>query len=78
MVTGKPELCVSNIVAIPRLGFSGLCLQDRPLAIRTTNYTSVFLDSVTIATLFNFQLMYERGVAMGVEFRGKGAQVALA
>ncbi|KAH7305614.1 beta-glucosidase-related glycosidase [Rhexocercosporidium sp. MPI-PUGE-AT-0058] len=77
MVTGKPGPCVGNIVAIPRLGFGGLCLQDGPLAIRTVDYASVFPAGVTTAASFDRQLMYERGVAMGAEFRGKGAQVAL-
>ncbi|KAL5329443.1 hypothetical protein ACEPPN_002955 [Leptodophora sp. 'Broadleaf-Isolate-01'] len=77
MVTGKPGPCVGNIVAIPRLGFGGLCLQDGPLAIRTVDYASVFPAGVTTAASFDRKLMYERGAAMGAEFRGKGAQVAL-
>ncbi|KAK0123706.1 hypothetical protein ONS95_008716 [Cadophora gregata] len=77
MVTGKPGPCVGNIVAIPRLGFGGLCLQDGPLAIRTVDYASVFPAGVTTAASFDRKLMYERGVAMGAEFKGKGAQVAL-
>ncbi|KAG4427453.1 hypothetical protein IFR05_017064 [Cadophora sp. M221] len=77
MVTGKPGPCVGNIVAIPRLGFGGLCLQDGPLAIRTVDYASVFPAGVTTAASFDRQLMYERGAAMGAEFKGKGAQVAL-
>ncbi|KAI9052184.1 hypothetical protein LZ554_003544 [Drepanopeziza brunnea f. sp. 'monogermtubi'] len=77
MVTGRPGPCVGNILAIPRLGFSGMCLQDGPLAIRTVDYASVFPAGVTTAASFDRELMYERGVAMGAEFRGKGATVAL-
>jgi hypothetical protein len=38
MVTGQAGPCVGNIVAIPRLNFSGLCLQDGPLAIRVRKF----------------------------------------
>lgn len=78
MVTGRPGPCVGNILAIPRLGFGGLCLQDGPLAIRTVDYASVFPAGVTTAASFDRQLMYERGASMGAEFKAKGAQVALA
>ena len=77
MVTGTPGPCIGNIIAIPRLGFPGLCLQDGPLAIRIVDYASVFPAGVSAAASFDRQLIYERGVAMGVEFRGKGAHVAL-
>lgn len=77
MVTGRPGPCVGNIVAIPRLGFSGLCLHDGPLAIRVADYASVFPAGVSVAATFDRQLMYDRGVEMGAEFRGKGAHVAL-
>lgn len=69
--------CVGNIVAIPRLGFSGLCLQDGPLAIRVADYASVFSAGVSAAATWDKAIMYERGFAMGKEFRGKGANIAL-
>jgi beta-glucosidase len=77
MVTGTPGPCVGNIIAIPRLGFQGLCLQDGPLAIRVTDYASVFPAGVSAAASFDRQLIYERGLAMGAEFRGKGAHIQL-
>jgi beta-glucosidase len=77
MVTGVPGPCVGNTVSIPRLGYPGLCLQDGPLAIRVTDYASVFPAGVSAAASFDRELIYERGVAMGAEFRGKGAHVAL-
>lgn len=77
MVTGYPGPCVGNIIAIPRLGFGGLCLQDGPLAIRVVDYASVFAAGVSSAATFDRQLMYDRGAAMGAEFRGKGSHVAL-
>jgi hypothetical protein len=77
MVTGYPGPCVGNILAIPRLNFPGLCLQDGPLAIRVADYASVFAAGVTVAASWDRSLMHERGRAMGEEFRGKGAQILL-
>jgi beta-glucosidase len=77
MVTGQPGPCVGNIVAVPRLGFPGLCLQDGPLAIRVADYASVFPAGVTVASTWDRAILYERGHAMGQEFRAKGAHVAL-
>lgn len=77
MVTGQPGPCVGNIVAIPRLGFQGLCLQDGPLAIRAVDYASVFPAGVSAASTWDKDIIYERGFAMGQEFKGKGAHVAL-
>ncbi|KAF3013024.1 hypothetical protein G7054_g415 [Neopestalotiopsis clavispora] len=78
MVTGAPGPCVGNIYPIPRLNFSGLCLQDGPLSIRVADYASVFEAGVTAASSWDRSLLYERAYAMGEEFRGKGAQIALA
>lgn len=77
MVTGTPGPCVGNIVAIDRLGFPGLCLQDGPLAIRVADYASVFPAGVSTAASFDRELMYERGQYMGAEFKAKGAHIAL-
>lgn len=78
LVTGTPGPCVGNIVAVPRLGFGGLCLQDGPLAIRVADYASVYPAGVSTAATFDRGLMYSRGAKMGAEFRAKGAHVALA
>ncbi|KAF4763994.1 hypothetical protein N7455_010577 [Penicillium solitum] len=77
IVTGQPGPCVGNIVAIPRLGFPGLCLQDGPLSIRVADYASVFAAGVTVASTWDRDLLYERGYAMGQEFKAKGAHIAL-
>lgn len=68
---------MGNIVAIPRLGFPGLCLQDGPLAIRVADYASVFAAGVTVASTWDRDLLYKRGYAMGQEFKAKGAHIAL-
>ncbi|KAL2865777.1 beta-glucosidase [Aspergillus lucknowensis] len=78
MVTGQFGPCVGNIVAIPRLNFGGLCLQDGPLAIRVADYASVFPAGVAAASTWDRKILYERGFAMGEEFKAKGAHVALA
>ncbi|KAL5115173.1 hypothetical protein ACEQ8H_006927 [Pleosporales sp. CAS-2024a] len=77
MVTGQAGPCVGNIVAIPRLNFSGLCLQDGPLAIRVADYASVFSAGVSAAASWDRDLMYQRGHAMATEFKAKGAQILL-
>lgn len=78
MVTGRPGPCVGNIYPIPRLNFSGLCLQDGPASLRTADFVSSFPAGVTIASSWDKQMMYDRSLALGREFRAKGAQIALA
>jgi beta-glucosidase len=77
MVTGVPGPCTGNIVPIPRLKFDGLCLQDGPLAIRLADYASVFQAGVSAAATWDKKILYERGYAMGQEFKGKGSQIFL-
>lgn len=77
MVTGTPGPCVGNIIAIERLGFPGLCLQDGPLAIRVASYASVFSAGVSAAASWDKDILYERGYALGEEFKGKGAHILL-
>lgn len=77
LVTGVTGPCVGNIAAIPRIGFNGLCLQDGPLAIRDVSYASVFPAGVSVAATWDRHLLYQRGVEMAAEFKGKGANVAL-
>ncbi|KAH9868950.1 hypothetical protein J1614_008027 [Plenodomus biglobosus] len=57
MVTGQAGPCIGNIVAIPRLGFNGLCLQDGPLAVRVADYASVFSAGVSTGATWDKQLM---------------------
>ncbi|KAL4784006.1 glycosyl hydrolase family 3 N terminal domain-containing protein [Aspergillus varians] len=77
MVSGQLGPCVGNIMPIPRLNFSGLCLHDGPLAIRLADHASVFPAGVTVASSWDRQILYERGYAMGEEFKGKGSHVTL-
>jgi hypothetical protein len=77
MVTGVPGPCVGNIAPIARLGFDGLCLQDGPLAVRQADYVSVFPAGLSAAASWDLGLIYQRGMEMGSEFKGKGANIAL-
>ncbi|WVQ62137.1 uncharacterized protein L199_000275 [Kwoniella botswanensis] len=70
--------CLGNIAAIPSRNFSGLCLMDSPTGIRLTDGNSAFEAGVNVASTFDKDLMYARGYAMGQEFKGKGAHIALA
>ena len=77
MVTGVVGPCVGNIGPIPRLGFSGLCLQAGPLAIRQADYASVFPAGLSAAASWDIGLIHQRGLDLGSEFKGKGANIAL-
>ncbi|KAF2830866.1 hypothetical protein CC86DRAFT_168323 [Ophiobolus disseminans] len=78
IVTGTPGPCVGNIAPIPRLNFSGLCLQDGPLAIRQAVYASVFPAQLSVAASWDRSLALQRAALMGTEFREKGSHIALA
>jgi beta-glucosidase len=77
MVTGTPGPCVGNIAPIPRLNFSGLCLQDGPLAIRQAVYASIFPAGVSAAASWDRELNKKRGQFMAEEFKSKGSHIAL-
>lgn len=80
IVTGigwEKGACVGNIAAIPSVGFPGLCLQDSPLGVRFADLVSVFPSGLNTAATFNRNLINQRGVALGAEFKGKGVNVAL-
>jgi beta-glucosidase len=69
--------CVGNTGRVTRLNFDGFCFEDGPVGVRFTDYNSVFPAAVNIASTWDKNLMLQRGVAMGEEFRGKGVNVAL-
>lgn len=78
MVTGQPGPCVGNILPIPRLNFTGLCLQDGPSSVRQSDFASVFPAGVTTVSSWDRELIYKRFRAMGREYRAKGSHIALA
>ncbi|GKZ31011.1 hypothetical protein AbraIFM66950_010931 [Aspergillus brasiliensis] len=77
LVSGTEGPCVGNIAPIPRLNFSGLCIQNGPLALEQGTYSSVFPAGITIAATWDRDIAYQRGNMMAAEFRGKGSQVVL-
>ncbi|KAL1928605.1 hypothetical protein VTP01DRAFT_2391 [Rhizomucor pusillus] len=55
----------------------GLCLSDGPLGVRASPYASVFPAGINAAASFDKEAIHQRGLDMGAEFRGKGANVQL-
>ncbi|KAK3945195.1 glycosyl hydrolase family 3 N terminal domain-containing protein [Diplogelasinospora grovesii] len=84
---GKPPLnthsmnlyvpCVGNTGSALRLGFPQLCLQDSALGVASTDNVTAFPAGITTGATWDKSLIYARGVALGKEFRGKGANVYL-
>lgn len=69
--------CVGQTGSVPRLNFAGLCLQDSPLGVRSTDYNTVFPPLSQVAKTWNRGLIRSHGSAMGAEFKAKGANVQL-
>ncbi|TGO50862.1 hypothetical protein BCON_0174g00070 [Botryotinia convoluta] len=69
--------CIGNISPIPRLNFTGICLNDGPAAVARQDLISVFPSGVTLAATWDRELVYQSYRALGEEFRGKGTHVAL-
>ena len=66
--------CVGDTYAIPRLGIPSICFQDGPAGMRLVKNVTGFPTGINAASTFSRRLMRQRGVAIGEEFRGKGAQ----
>ncbi|KAG1251949.1 hypothetical protein G6F68_012020 [Rhizopus microsporus] len=69
--------CVGNTHAITNPEFPSLCLQDAPLGVRYANNVTVGVAGINAAASFDRKAIYDRGVYMGKEFRGKGVNVQL-
>ncbi|KAK2066494.1 hypothetical protein P8C59_000307 [Phyllachora maydis] len=69
--------CVGNTGSATRLGFPQLCLMDSALGIASTDNNTAFPAGITAGATWDKSLMYQRGVAIGEEFRCKGANVFL-
>ncbi|KAM5384607.1 hypothetical protein ACJZ2D_001352 [Fusarium nematophilum] len=80
---GDPDIalgsgpCIGSVRAIERVGFGGICLQDGPTAVNRHQLVSIFPAGVTTAATWDRDLMFERSVALGQEFRDKGIHVLL-
>lgn len=77
MATGQPGPCVGNVLPIPRLNFTGLCLQNGPQCVQQGDYSSVFVSSVSAAASWDRQLLYDRARALAEEHKAKGSHVIL-
>ncbi|KAI1428630.1 beta-glucosidase M [Xylaria sp. FL1777] len=75
--TGTLNGCSGNIGAIDRLNFPGLCLTDAGQGVRATDFVSGFPSGLHVGASWNKALTLNRGESMGLEFRVKGANVAL-
>ncbi|RDW93778.1 beta-glucosidase [Aspergillus mulundensis] len=69
--------CAGQTGSVPRLGIPSLCLHDSPLGVRNTDHNTAFPAGITVGATFDKSLMYERGVGLGEEARGKGVNVLL-
>ena len=69
--------CVGQTGSAPRFGIPNLCLQDSPLGIRNSDHNTAFPPGITVGATFNKDLMYNRGVGIGQEARGKGVNIQL-
>ncbi|OAA41636.1 Glycoside hydrolase, family 3 [Metarhizium rileyi] len=77
LVSVKVARCNGNSGSAPRLGFPELCLNDGHNGVRQTDNVTVFPDGITAGATFDKKLLYQRGVAIGEEARGKGVHVWL-
>ncbi|KAL4929859.1 beta-glucosidase [Aspergillus undulatus] len=69
--------CAGQTGSVPRFGIPSICLHDSPLGVRNTDHNTAFPPGITVGATFDKSLMYERGVALGEEARGKGVNVLL-
>jgi beta-glucosidase len=69
--------CVGTLAPVERFNYSGMCFSDGPNGVNRADGVSVFASGITVAATWDRRLMYERGLALGEEFRVKGVHVAL-
>ncbi|KAL2119336.1 hypothetical protein VTJ04DRAFT_6296 [Mycothermus thermophilus] len=76
-ITSGVGIYMGNTGSVDRLGFPQLCLQDSALGVASADNVTAFPAGITTGATWDKQLMYARGVAIGKEFRGKGANIHL-
>jgi beta-glucosidase len=78
MTAGVGGPCAGNVLPIPRLNFNGMCFQDSPSGVGDGVLQSTpFAAGIHIAATWDRDLFYQRGAAIGKEFRGKGVHFTL-
>lgn len=75
--SGTVNGCSGNIDGIPRMNFSGFCLNDAGQGVRGTDFVSGFPSGLHVAASWNKDLARDRAEAMGLEFRVKGVNIHL-
>ncbi|KAI1178126.1 beta-glucosidase M [Nemania sp. FL0916] len=75
--TGTLNGCSGNIAAIERMNFTGLCLTDAGQGVRATDFVSGYPSGIHVGASWNKALARSRAESMGMEFRVKGANIAL-
>jgi len=85
MLHGTIGTYVGNVRAIDRLGIPSLNLQDGPQGFRVSKSsvgepgsTTCWPSALTMASAWDADLAFRWASAMGLEFKNKGANVALA
>ena len=67
--------CVGVSGSVPRLNFSGFCLQDGPAGVRTTDLVSAFPAQLHLGATWNLSLVHDLTTYMGAEFKAKGGRL---
>ncbi|KAL2753146.1 glycoside hydrolase family 3 protein [Sodiomyces alcalophilus JCM 7366] len=69
--------CISNTSPASSINYPALCLHDGPQGVRWAEDVTAFTPAVQAASTWDRHLMWERGLFLGEEFRGKGIHVIL-
>ncbi|KAF4468339.1 glycosyl hydrolase family 3 N terminal domain-containing [Fusarium albosuccineum] len=77
LTEGSAVGCIGRVRPIERVGFPGLCLMDGPNAVNRAHLVSIFPSGMTAAASWDRDMLYQRGVALGREFKAKGGHVIL-
>jgi beta-glucosidase len=78
MTAGVGGPCTGNVLHIPRLNFTGLCLQASSNGVGIEIlYSTAFVGSIHIAASWDRDLFYQRAAAIAKEFRDKGIHYVL-
>jgi beta-glucosidase len=78
MTAGVIGTCIGVISPVPRLNFSGFCLQDSPSGVAGhVQFSTPFAAGIQTAATWDRDLFYQRAAAIGHEFKAKGVHYAL-
>lgn len=84
MLAGRKGTYVGNIVGNDRLGIPSLNMQDGPQGFRVTDSTgqvgttTAWPTALSVGATWDEKLINTWAIEMAIEFKGKGANVALA